>query len=269
MSMHDFTNPAYQCSTAPTMINTTGMTTAFYTLTVPQVVGEVNAQTEVDYTLHFNRGVLRVESIEARPMYVDWDVLNGKVMFHGKLRTEILYVTGEHYVRDRRDEIVSYANYGVIPQAMPGQNVSVCVKVRGVSWDVDQHARVDMHILLDVFIIVTQSVTISIALFTTISGQVMLNGVAQANAIVALYDPNADLVTFTFTNSSGYYKLYNVPAGSYTIVAAGGGNYESRAITAPANTPVTANFFQSPTTTCSNILSTATCAFLNGLLGVV
>ena len=254
---------------AATTINTTGMTVPYYTLTVPQVIGDVNAQTEVDYTMHFNRGVLRVESIDVRPMYVDWDVLNGKVMFHGKLRTEILYVTGEHYVRDRRDEIVSYANYGVVPQAMPGQHVTVCVKVRGVTWDTDQHARVDIHVLLDVFITVTESVTISIALFTSIKGQVMLNGVAQANAIVALYDPNGVLVAYTFTTSSGYYEFYTIPPGTYTIVAAVSGNYESRSITATANVPVTANFFQSPTTTCSNILSTSTCAFLNGLLGVV
>ncbi len=254
---------------APTTISTTGMTTAYYTLTVPQVVGEVNAQTEVDYTMHFNRGVLRVESIDARPMYVDWDVINGKVMFHGKLRTEILYVTGEHYVRDRRDEIVSYANYGVIPAAMPGQNVNVCVKVRGVTWDTDQHARVDIHILLDVFITVTESVTISVPLFSSISGQVMLNGVAQANAIVALYNPSGVLVAYTFTTSSGYYTFQTISPGTYMIVAAVSGNYESRSITVTANVPVTANFFQSPTTTCTNILSTSTCAFITGQLGAV
>ena len=258
----------YQAPT-PTTITTTGMTSAYYTLTVPQVIGDVNAQTEVDYTMHFHRGVLRVESIDVRPMYVEWDVIAGKVMFHGKLRTEILYVTGEHYVRDRRDEIVSYANYGVIPQAVPGQNVNVCVKVRGVTWDTDQHARVDIHVLLDVFITVTESVTISVPLFSSISGQVMLNGVAQANAIIALYDPNGVLVAFTFTTSSGYYEFQTIAPGTYTIVAAISGNYESRSITVTANVPVTANFFQSPTTTCANILSTSTCSFLNGLLGVV
>ena len=268
MSPH---NPSqeYEMVTNPVTINTTGMTTPYYTLTVPQIVGEVNAQTEVDYTLHFHRGVLRVESIDAHPMEVHWDIINGKVMFHGKLRTEILYVTGEHYVRDRRDEIVSYANYGVIPAAMPGQNVNVYVKVRGVNWDIDQHARVDMHILLDVFITVTQSVIINVPLFSSVSGTVMLNGVAQANAIVALYNPNGMLVTYTFTTASGSYLLENVPPGTYTIVAAVTGNYESRTITLTANVPVTANFFQSPTTTCTNILSTSTCAFLNGLLGVV
>jgi hypothetical protein len=202
-------------------------------------------------------------------MYVEWDVIQGKVMFHGKLRTEILYVTGEHYVRDRRDEIVSYANYGVVPQAKPGQNVSVCVKVRGVTWDTDQHARVDIHVLLDVFITVTESVTISVPLFSSISGQVMLNGVAQANAIVALYDPNGVLVAYTFTTASGNYKFQTISPGTYSIVAAVSGNYESRSITLTANVPVTANFFQSPTTTCTSTLSTSTCAFLNGLLGVV
>jgi hypothetical protein len=266
MSLH---NQSQDCQAAPVTITTVGSTAAYYTLTVPQVVGEVNAQTEVDYTMHFNRGVLRVESIDVRPMYVEWDVIQGKVMFHGKLRTEILYVTGEHYVRDRRDEIVSYANYGVVPQAKPGQNVSVCVKVRGVTWDTDQHARVDIHVLLDVFITVTESVTISVPLFSSISGQVMLNGVAQANAIVALYDPNGVLVAYTFTTASGNYKFQTISPGTYSIVAAVSGNYESRSIALTANVPVTANFFQSPTSTCTNILSTSTCAFLNGLLGVV
>ena len=262
-------NQEYEVVTNPVTLNTTGMTTPYYTLTVPQIIGEVNAQTEVDYTLHFHRGVLRVESIDAHPIEVHWDIVNGKVMFHGKLRTEILYVTGEHYVRDRRDEIVSYANYGVIPAAQAGQNVNVYVKVRGVNWDVDQHARVDMHILLDVFITVTQSVIINVPLFSSVSGTVMLNGVAQANAIVALYNPSGMLITYTFTTASGGYLLEDIPAGSYTIVAAVTGNYESRSITLTANVPVTANFFQSPTTTCANILSASTCAFLNGLLGVV
>ena len=268
MSPHN-QSQEYEVVTNPVTLNTTGMTTPYYTLTVPQIIGEVNAQTEVDYTLHFHRGVLRVESIDAHPIEVHWDIVNGKVMFHGKLRTEILYVTGEHYVRDRRDEIVSYANYGVIPAAMPGQNVNVYVKVRGVTWDIDQHARVDMHILLDVFITVTQSVIINIPLFSSVSGTVMLNGVAQANAIVALYNPSGVLIAYTFTTASGGYLLEDIPAGTYTIVAAVTGNYESRSITLTANTPVTANFFQSPTTTCTNILSTSTCAFLNGLLGVV
>jgi hypothetical protein len=238
-------------------------------LSVPQIIGETNAQTEVDYTLHFHRGVLRVESVDVRPMFVEWDVIQGKVMFHGKLQTEILYVTGEHYVRDRRDEIVSYANYGVIPQAMPGQNVNVYVKVRGTSWDIDQHARVDLHILLDVYVTVTDTVTVNVPLFSSASGQVMLNGVAQANAIVALYNANGVLVAYTFTTASGNYLLENIPPGTYTIVAAVSGTYESRAVTLTSNIPVTANFFQSPTTTCTNILSASTCAFLTGQLGAV
>jgi hypothetical protein len=269
MNMRRPENPQYQEVTNPVTLSTTGMTAPYYALSVPQIIGEVNAQTEVDYTLHFNRGVLRVESVDVRPMFVEWDVLNGKVMFHGKLRTEILYVTGEHYVRDRRDEIVSYANYGVIPQAMPGQNVNVYVKVRGVSWDCDQHARVDIHVLLDVFITVTQTIQISVPLYTTVSGQVMLNGVAQANAIVILYDSNGVMYAWTFTSSSGYYKFDFVLAGTYTIVAAVSGTYESRPTTVTANTPVTANFFQAPTTTCTNILSSATCAFITGQLGAV
>jgi hypothetical protein len=224
-----------------------------------------------DDTVQFHRGVYKVESVEARVMYVDWDVINGKVLFHGKFHTQILYVTKEHFVRERHDEVISFSNFAVIPQAAPGMTTNVSLKVHGVDWDLDQHARLTLHILTDATVTVTQSVTVYVPLLGSIQGQVMLGGVAQANAIVALYDSNMTLVAYTFTNASGYYKFYNVPPGTYTIVAAVTGNYEARTITVTGSctTPVVANFFQAPTTTCSNILSASTCAFLNGLLGVV
>ncbi len=239
-------------------------------LTVPQVVGETMVQFMTDDTVQFHRGVYKVESVEARPMYVEWDVISGKVLFHGKMHTQILYVTKEHFVRERHDEIISFSNFGVLPMAAAGMNSNVSLKVHGIDWDLDQHARLNIHILTDATITVTQSITVNIPLLDGINGQVMLGGVAQANAIVALYDSNMTLVAYTFTNASGYYKFYNVPPGTYTIVAAVTGNYEARSITLTGScTTITANFFQAPTTTCSNILSASTCAFLNGLLGVV
>ncbi len=54
------------------------------------------------------------------PIEVHWDIIDGKVMFHGKLRTEILDVTGEHYVRDRRDEIrLSMPTMALLQQRRP------------------------------------------------------------------------------------------------------------------------------------------------------
>ncbi len=237
---------------------------------VPSIVGETLVQAMVDNTYNFNQSVIKVESIDVELLWVDWEIANGKVLFHGKLRKHVYYVTGSHYVKEKREDI-SFSNFAVIPGATPDMRASVTVKIHGIEWDLEQHCRLEQHILLDISVQVTQSIEFNIPIFGQITGQVLLGGVAQANAIIALYDPNGVLIAYTFTNSNGYYKLINVPAGSYTIVAAVTGTYESRTILVgmDSTAPLVVNFFQSPTTTCTNILSASTCAFLNGLLGVV
>lgn len=237
---------------------------------VPSIVGETLVQTMVDNTMHFSESVIKVESIDVTLLRVDWEIANGKVIFHGKLRKQILYVTASHYVKEKREDI-TFSSFAVIPGATPDMNAMVTVKVHGIDFDLEQHARLDQHILLDVTVQVTQSIEFDVPIFGQLTGQVLLGGVAQANAIVALYDPNGVLIAFTFTNSNGFYRLINVPAGTYTIVAAVTGTYEARTILVgmDCTAPLVVNFFQSPTTTCTNILSASTCAFINGLLGVV
>lgn len=238
-------------------------------VTVPAIVGETTVQTMVDNTIRFNESVIKVESIDVQVLWAESEILDGKVIIRGKLRKQILYVTHKHYVKEKRED-VSFSTFAVIPGATPDNKASVEVKVHGVDWSLEQHARLEQHILLDITVTVSKTIEISIPVLGVITGQVLLAGVAQANAILALFDPNGALAAFTFSNSNGYYRFNCVPGGTYTIVAAVIGAFEARTITVGWDcTPVEVNFFQAPTSNCTNTLSACTCNLICGLLNTL
>jgi hypothetical protein len=239
-------------------------------VTIPVVVGETTVQTMVNNTIRFTESVIKVESIDAHVLSTEVDIVDGKVIIRGKIRKQILYVTHSHYVKEKRED-VSFTTFAVIPGATPDDKASAEVKIHGVDWSLEQHARLEQHILLDITVTVTRNIDVNIPVWGAVTGQVMLGGVAQANAILALFDSNGVLSGFTVTNANGYYKFSNIAVGAYTIIAAVIGSYEAKTIQVGPDclTPLVVNFFNAPTSTCTNTLSSATCNLVAGLLNLL
>ncbi len=196
------------------------------------------------------------------------------MIFRGKIHKQVLFVTTKHYVKEKHED-VSFSGFAVIPGAKPGMECTVNVKVHGVDFELNQRARLEQHVLLDVTVRVTKPIAVSIPILGQISGQVVFGGVAQANAVVVLYDSNMVMIAFTFTNTNGFYRFVNVPPGTYTVVAAVTGAYEARMATVTMEdlenvcNPVIVNFFMAPNAICTAILPASACAFINGMLNVV
>lgn len=239
------------------------------TVKIPVVVGEATVQHIVQSITHIIEGAIKIDHIEASIKELDWDVLDGKVVFHGVIHKQIFFVSKENFVRHQAED-VQFSGHAVIPGAMPDMEAQVTAAIRRpIQFQLLTRSRLEQHVLLDVMIRVVKTEELLIPLLGSITGQVILNGAPQILAPVAVFDSMWRLIHFTFTNNNGAYRFVSLPPGEYLIVATQTGVFELKRATVEACKETTVNFFQTPSTDCTAILPGFVCTLLSGLLGML
>ncbi|HAA89761.1 MAG: Uncharacterized protein XD63_1399 [Thermoanaerobacterales bacterium 50_218] len=236
----------------------------------PAVVGETTVQHIVQSVTCITGGALKIDHIEASVKEIDWDILDGKVVFHGVIHKQIFYVSKDNYVRHQSED-VQFSGHAEIPGAEPDMKAEVTATIRGpVTYQLLSRGRLEQHVLVDVTVRVTKTEELPVPLLGSVSGTVISNGAAQSLAVVAICDSMWRLIGFTYTNDSGNYRLVSLPPGKYYVVAARAGLYEVKEVTVEACKEANVNFFQSPSTDCAAAgIPSYLCSLLAGLLGIV
>ncbi len=235
----------------------------------PAVVGEATVQHIVQSVVHITEGAIKIDHIEASIKELDWDVLDGKVVFHGVIHKQIFFVSKENFVRHQSED-VQFSGHAVIPGAMPDMEAQVTAIIRRpITFQLLSRSRLEQHILVDVTVRVTKTEELPVPLLGSIAGQVVLNGVPQVLAPVAVFDSVWRLIGFTFSNNNGGFRFVSLPPGEYNVAATQAGVFELKRATVEACEETTVNFFQTPSTDCTAILPAFVCTLLGSLLELV
>lgn len=235
---------------------------------IPVVIGEKTVQTLVQNVVTIECGSIKIDHVEASIKEIDFDILDGKVIFHGILHKQIFYVSKDNYVRHQAED-VQFSGFAEVPGAKPDMNVEITAVIRGpVRFELLSRGRLEQHVIIDVTIRVTKTKEFSIPLLGCITGTVASNGTAQPLAFVAVADDMWRLIDFTFTNNNGQFRFVSLPPGHYYVVAAVAGSYERKQATVKPCECVNLNFFQSPSTNCVAAgIPDCLCNLISGMLG--
>jgi hypothetical protein len=236
----------------------------------PAVVGETTVQHIVQSVTCIPGGALKIDHIEASVKEIDWDILDGKVVFHGVIRKQIFYVSRDNYVRHQSED-VQFSGHAEIPGAEPGMKAEVTATIRGpVNYQLLSRGRLEQHVLIDVTVRVTKTEELPVPFLGSVLGTVVLRGTAQSLAVVAISDSMWRLIGYTYTNDSGNYRFVSLPPGEYYVVAARPDLFEVKEVTVEACKEVSVNFFQSPSADCAAAgIPSYLCSLLAGLLEIV